>query len=882
MFRKMKAITILAVLIGLSLALQAVAASVEVAVDGEARAVIVHNGYEQQAGELQQFLKQITSAELQSFKSVDEAPEGMDIIALQVLDKVPGTSDYLTANHAYRLHVGDGQLTISAQTELGIDYAVYGLLQDHLGVGFYSEIYTHIPDRPTLVVSDLDELMEPAFYHRNPMHQPWSVGEETRLYARRNRQFPPNGAPWNAGHNFRKFGTWEHCPLDPEFHKELGEKLKKSFAEWDSERPMPLGQMDGAFHFGCGKCEKCEAMVEEEGSEAAPMLVMLNAAMEIAEEEYPDHEIITFAYWNTLKVPKTIRPHKNIWIQVVSSDASANQGGDHLGTIRNNPANRLYEHAIREWPKAHPGRVTTWHWATGNSQYEWPNLFNHIDDIRLMYESGVNGLQQQTSSGVRSSAWSELKFWVWHQLSWKPERDENELIDRFLREFYGEKAAPHLREYLETADRIRGESGYYAPGGQIRWFTWPINMRRKFLNRKAVEELSAILDRALEAAAQEGNPVYAEHVAHAATRALDAVVIDSIREAEGFKRVENPADGTPWYVPGGREDMPARIERIMPNDRRRQEWLKRRAGGRIYEVTAGELRADVVPNYRGRIVSLVHQPSGSELFAGEGYTEQMNTRHQIHQLQDATPQRVQTEVQFGGGYWAWGRPEQMEHTIEAAPEGNGLVIKRQFRRGSTVAHGRWEVRMPNPYTTRVRVHGAGIDATYAGRELLMRTEAIIHQLADADEDEEIVVEIDRGDGFVIELKITANGWRSVQLLPDIVSTAAQHDMNYHLLDAQITPEGEMEIAAEGDYDWRRQGSWPADYEVWPNDPSTKVRVFFQNAGTIDDDGTLPEQRIMVRTDGERRKAEAPPAVVRNDDDRPRALRRRGPITARRR
>ena len=859
---------LIALLVGLLIICGASFASLSaasIATDGEPAAVIVHHGHEKLAEQLRDYLTEITGAELAVVETMDAAPSGLAVIRLDLDADLPGLSDGRTAAHGYRLKTEGSTLGIAARTELGLQYGVFGLLQDHLGVGFYSDKYTHIPSNPNLSLPVLDELQEPAFFHRNPMHFAWSseTSDATKDYALRNRQYPPDGAPHNANHNFRQWGVWDNSPLDSEFHQQMAGRLKEEFAKMGTEQPYGLGQMDGPVRFG-DESEELADFIREEASWAAPMLVMLNAAMEEATEEYPDHEIMTFAYWNTLPVPQTVRSHDNIWIQIVSSDASLNQAGDHLGPIRNNPANRLYEQALREWPKVHD-KVTTWHWATGGGTYEWPNLFSHIDDIRLMHEYGIHGVQQQTASGVTNANWSELKYWVWHQLTWNPDQDEHALIDRFLREFYGEKAAPHIREYLETSEAIRKESGYYAPGGLVRWSAWPVNIRRKFLHLESVERLHGLLGAALEAAKQEDDPIYAQHLAGAMSRSIDAVTVDAVREAEGFARFEDPDSGTAWFVPGGRADMPGRVERLVSNarDRQAEDWTKRRTGGQIYEARSGDLRIDVVPNYRGRLVSLIHEPTGTELFAGEGYSDELAARGHIQHVREAEENLVKTEVWHGGGFWAWGTPELIERVVEATEDGNGFVVRRQFTRGTTNAHGQWELRMPNPAATRVRLQGPGLDESYRGDELMWRAASIVHSLEGVDPEGQLRIEIDRGDGFIIELHTSVAGWKSVQFLPDMISQSQQFDMDYHLSDPHITPAGEMQVSAEGLYDWRRRPDWPGEYEVWRRDPAAMVRVYFEHGAALDEDGHLAEQRILVRTDGERREAE--PGVATRDE-----------------
>ena len=197
----------------LLLAPVSVLTAANIATDGRAQATIVHHGQVKPARVLAEYIKKISGGVPALAETNDKNAE--TVIELRLLEKVPGTSDRLTAEHAYRLTTNGDRLLITAQSELGLEYAVYGLLQDHLGVGFYSETYEYVPGDPDLALPKLDELQEPAFYHRNPMHFQWSpaTGNATKVYARKNREFPPSGSPHNASHTFRKYGTHKNCPL---------------------------------------------------------------------------------------------------------------------------------------------------------------------------------------------------------------------------------------------------------------------------------------------------------------------------------------------------------------------------------------------------------------------------------------------------------------------------------------------------------------------------------------------------------------------------------------------------------------------------------------------------------------------------------------------
>ena len=101
-------------------------------------ACIVHNGNLHPAKELQEYLQRISGVELPlaANKAAAEALKLPAQIVLDVIDSVPGASQRATARQAYRLKTVANRLTLTAASELGVQYAVWGLLEDHLGCRF--------------------------------------------------------------------------------------------------------------------------------------------------------------------------------------------------------------------------------------------------------------------------------------------------------------------------------------------------------------------------------------------------------------------------------------------------------------------------------------------------------------------------------------------------------------------------------------------------------------------------------------------------------------------------------------------------------------------------------------------------------------------------
>ncbi len=416
---------ILSVLVWLGLASVGLQAdSVSVATDGKPDAVIVHNGHDKRPPEipespsgtpseairpayahLQTYLEKITGAKLPVVSSLKEAGDRPAIV-LEVVDadRLPEASDTDTGAQAYRLKTDGNRLIIRGAGLLAIQNAVFGLLEDHLGVGFYSYRYSAhghgvkkyegpghevIPEDSDLTIGRIDDFQEPSFATRGLI---FTMGGYPWIMKNRGVGYGKNtSAAISANHNL-----YSHIPPDQLFdkHPEIyalnanGERkpddwnksicgtadalpklLARSFLKQEPRRIGPYkfvtaGQGDG---FAPCHCTSCRRLVHKHQSEAAPYIHAFNEALEIVEKEKPDLQLLTFMYFGTLRPPKEMEVHENLWLNVVSSSVSANPAGDQMGPIRNNPANADYADALRKWPKLAGGRVTVWHWDTTGS-----------------------------------------------------------------------------------------------------------------------------------------------------------------------------------------------------------------------------------------------------------------------------------------------------------------------------------------------------------------------------------------------------------------------------------------------------------------------------------------------------------------------------------
>ncbi len=805
---------------------------------GKSKAIIVANGHMEQADELQSYLQKVTGAKFEMLAEGAKLPAGKSAIVLRVVDKLPNTSDRETAKQAYRIRIERNRLHLQGASTLGLTYAVYGFLEDHLGLRFYdfqSDRLSYrgpgfevIPARPTLKLNRIDETQEPAFPIRGFIYY---IPIDRWLLKNRGGGMPAH-AIW-ANHNFyslippKKYfgehpdwfpfrdGKRQHdwsmglCGTNVGLAKELADQLMLKMAKQkDPSKPISAAQGDG--FTGC-QCEECRALVHREGTEAAPLLLMLNRALEITSEKFPENKVITFAYFDTLPVPKTLRPHRNLWINVVSSSLSQNAAGDQVGTIRNNPSNRGYAKAIHDWPKVAPGRVAVWHWSALSHFTEWPDMYSLADNVRYMQECGIAAVQLQVGWGSLNWAW--LRNWLFLKLCWNPQADADQLIEQFVKDYYGRRAAPHILKCLKLSYQAYRESGF-APTG-VRWTGWPATLQLKVYPPEILSEMDSLLARAQKAAAKEKDPMYAKHALHARATTVDHMILSGAEANAKWGATRKPHEGKRWWVASGRQDLAERISRLMEVHRigdlgefgptREISWFMHKHGGPISRIRNKELIVDAAPDMAGQITSIIHLSSGKEILTADkalaGYQDKFRgINSQVWKITDESEEKLATHLTLSPPRWGWTLNNTFLRALSFNGKG-GLSIARRYEqkkggglRNPTRFTTEWRLALPKPSLARVAVKGGGIlkmiDLRYAepggirgvraGEKLsgndfmeeriddvIAVSDAQVTELPLSESKGDLVIQLDRGDGLVVRVQTSATGWEAVNVQPVI-------------------------------------------------------------------------------------------------------------------
>ena len=219
------------------------------------------------------------------------------------------------------------------------------------------------------------------------------------------------------------------------------------------------------------QCEKCAAVDAEEESHCGTLLRFVNAVAEEVEKVRPDVLVQTLAYQYTKTFPKKVRPRHNVMPCLCL-----------IGNRRHVP---IADPDIERWGRA-SRHLQIWDYTTNYSNFHYPMPIEENLAVNLRtFRDGHVTLIFSEGTGVRAE-FSELKTYLLGKLSWNPDLDVKNLLDRFFPAYYG-AAAPFVREYYERTRELAartGESFWIFNNNPPCWYTpefsaWAIDRFRK-------------------------------------------------------------------------------------------------------------------------------------------------------------------------------------------------------------------------------------------------------------------------------------------------------------------------------------------------------------------------------------------------------------------
>ena len=368
-----------------------------------------------------------------------------------------------------------GNIYLNGGPMRGVFYAASTFLEDFCGVRWWTKTEEYVPRKPTLAVVSPDEMYSPKLFYREVgYHNPGTVFSARLKINGHFEHIPPE----YGGHYrilgwchtfyrllppktyFAKHPEWyslvrgkrrpshaQLCLTNPEMRKEMTRRA----LEWIRKNPdagiISISQND------CGgfcECEKCREMRKLEGSDSGPLIHFINAVADAVSRKYPGVLVETLAYNKTQFPPLHVKPADNVIIRLCSIKALVDRP-------LTDPVNAPFKKDLKNWSDL-SSKLFVWDYVANFSNFlaPHPNLYNFESNIRFFVRNNVVGVFEQGNGMSQTGDFDELKRWVLAHLLWNPSYSENELIEEFLKGYYG-PADQYLLSYLRLVNKSARE-----------------------------------------------------------------------------------------------------------------------------------------------------------------------------------------------------------------------------------------------------------------------------------------------------------------------------------------------------------------------------------------------------------------------------------------
>ncbi|HTL29792.1 MAG TPA: DUF4838 domain-containing protein, partial [Tepidisphaeraceae bacterium] len=497
--------------------------------NGAAKAVIIipteANTMEKKAAEdLQYWLKQMTGAHVGVKFDLKVKPKGSMIISIGKTKLLADAAlpDHDLQDDGYSIAEVDGNLYLTGGRARGIVNAVYAMLEEDIGCRWYDNGEPRLPRSNTLKVQVVPRTYVPQLRLRDPFYKVsfdpvWSLRNRTNapdakvpeeqgghidyddMFVHTAAKLVP-AAKYFKDHpeyyfldKSGKRNPAQLCATNPEVANIVIEAVRKTLKEHPETEIISVSKNDSGGDQLC-QCENCKKVRDAEGgAEMAVQLVLVNKVAEAIEKDYPRVTIDTLAYLDTIAVPKTMRPRKNVAIRFCN-DAPGSWGKP-FTAAEDCPVAGI----AKAWSAAH-NRIYVWDYNVNFSHYlaPMPNMNVIARNIKFWVANHAEGVM--TQGGYQSCAERDwMRSWVIAKLMWNPTLDQQALVDDFINGYYG-KAAPAIAEYdalLVKAGEDHAKELASPPGG-IRY---PMDI--VFLSKDFLDRATALMKKAHELAGDD-------------------------------------------------------------------------------------------------------------------------------------------------------------------------------------------------------------------------------------------------------------------------------------------------------------------------------------------------------------------------------------------
>ncbi|MBQ2931409.1 MAG: DUF4838 domain-containing protein [Clostridia bacterium] len=434
--------------------------------------------------ELQTYLEKICGAEFEHITESEYAGAKAIILGetnLGITDTEPAS----IGEDGFLLYSNGNQLVILGEDSRGTLYGVYTFLEEYLGVRWFTPTLEVVPESEDIVIdAAIYRIVEPSFvlrrnacpgtnkkhYARNRINVTywdemkdyggaltyvlWDVTLDTlvpdSLFAEHPEYFAmnPDGTR-----------TTDHvCLSHPDVLPIAVANAREAILNCPRDsKYIHIGQKDNSNY--C-HCETCESLYEKYGAVSAPTIIFTNSFADALDDEFPDFTFTFYAYGETDRPPKdlTLTCNPNV-VPVLCglhkacrshklTECGAQDGNETFQNLygENEPT---IAQDFADWVKI-ADRTFIYDYTINflNSAQFFSNLETMQHTMKYMYDIGITGFTYNCGDG-HSAAFNELRNYLLCKLQWDVNADVEYHMMDFMNAYYGEAAAPYLKEILD-------------------------------------------------------------------------------------------------------------------------------------------------------------------------------------------------------------------------------------------------------------------------------------------------------------------------------------------------------------------------------------------------------------------------------------------------
>lgn len=439
------------------------------------------------ANEMQTYVEKISGARPECITE-SEYTEGAKaiIIGETELEKNIASVDRTQIGaDGFMLYSDGSHLLIAGGDNRGTLYGVYTVIEEYFGVRWFTPELEVIPDSRDIVIdAAINRIVKPSFSIRR--NSPAGADDAYRAKHKINVSFwneaPEYGGSltyvlWDvtldrlvpdtlfAQHpeyfamNPDGTRTTDHvCLSHPEVLPIAIENARQEIlaCERDSKY-IHIGQKDNSNY--C-HCESCEALYEKYGSICAPTLIFTNAFADALDDEFPDFTFTFYAYGETERPPQdlSLRCNPNV-VPVLCglhkacrshplTECGAQDGNETFMNLYGDNEPTIAEDFVN-WVKV-ADRTYIYDYTINflNSTQFFSNFETMQPTMKYMHDIGITGYVYNCGDG-HYAAFNELRNYLLSKLQWDVDCDVEYHMTDFLNAYYGEAAAPFIREILD-------------------------------------------------------------------------------------------------------------------------------------------------------------------------------------------------------------------------------------------------------------------------------------------------------------------------------------------------------------------------------------------------------------------------------------------------